>query len=86
MKVINCVDLFNKQIDEAYEHKIKEVTSELQLQKLDEFILMFELQKAVKITLYEAMDQLRDKKHEPTKHIIDTHLKELHNKTYINWK
>lgn len=85
MRVINCVDLFNKQIDQAYEYKRKEVTSGLQVQNLDEFILLFNLQKAVKTNLYQAMDELRNKKDEYTKNVIHTELKEIQSMTYITW-
>lgn len=81
---INCIYSYNYALDKSYNKIRSSVMSNPE--NIQEYILMFELQKAVKHKMFESMDKLKDKNDEYTKTYIQNCLSEIENATYIIFK
>ena len=81
---INCIYLFNDYIDTVYDDVRHSLIGDPT--RIDDYTILYNLEKATKIKMYEAMDQLREKSDQYTKNRIAEQLESLRSASYILWE
>lgn len=84
LKDMYCIYDFNTKLDLAELTLKNDLYTEPD--KLYDYVSVFELQRAVKIKMYEAMDVLRNKDDDNTKKIIDDQLKRIQDMSLNIWE